>query len=286
MGVVKRPLDTVDLTEASPKRHQPEAINHTLSTEGILSRIALSDLKSCFREMLSDPLCGPFIEAHLQTYAGKSLETEIERTKKQADDLRKKADAAIGEAEEHAQDPKNYMFEIGELGNAVAPFLSPARELWRSGSKTYAPALVFDLLMRWADSIIWPEDGESKAYGDNGDNDHVHEEIEYILVGIVQEELESCEDPQKWIQRVETKDRLFKVNRLNDSINDLYEPCHRYTRLQKLLVSGIKQDKALPTGMGHLGQEPRWAGKGLSFVHTSIPSIGLELGSDDDDDEW
>ncbi|KAJ5014865.1 hypothetical protein K4K57_000915 [Colletotrichum sp. SAR 10_99] len=286
MGVAKRPLDTVDLTEASPKRHQPEAINHTLSTEGILSRIALSDLKSCFREMLSDPLCGPFIEAHLQTYAGKSLEAELERTKKQVDDLRKKAGAAIAEVEEHAQDPKNYIFEIGDLGDAIAPFLEPARELWRTGSETNAPALVFELLMGFADWIIWPEDGESKAYGDNGDNDHVHEEIESILVGVVREELESCEDPQKWIQRVETKDRLFKVNRPNNSINDLYEPCHRYTRLQRLLVSGIKQDKTLPTDMIHLGQESRWAGEGLSFVHTSIPSIGLELGSDDDDDEW
>lgn len=237
---MKRPIDTFDFAETSPKRHHPDP--H--STEGILSRIALSDLKSCFQEMLSDPLCGQAVEAHLQAYASKALKAESERTKRQADEIRKKASRAVAKATEDAYDPQNRTFHIEHTGKAVDPFVRHALDLWRSGSRANAPSLVFDLLMDFADRLIWKE-WDFSVCGDNEDNDYVHLDIEDIFVGIVREELERCEDPKQWLQRDKTKDWASKVNRLNTSIDENNinkSSCHKYVRLKRLLETGNEKD--------------------------------------------
>ncbi|CAI0652714.1 unnamed protein product [Colletotrichum noveboracense] len=216
---MKRPIDTFDFAETSPKRHHPDP--H--STEGILSRIAPSDLKSCFH---------------------KALKAESERTKRQADEIRKKASRAVAKATEDAYDPQNRTFHIEHIRKAVDPFVRHALDLWRSGSRANAPSLVSDLLMDFADRLIWKE-WDFSVCGDNEDNDYVHLDIEDIFVGIVREELERCEDPKQWLQRDKTKDWASKVNRLNTSIDENNinkSSCHKYVRLKRLLETGTEKD--------------------------------------------
>ncbi|KAK2777515.1 hypothetical protein CKAH01_12063 [Colletotrichum kahawae] len=194
--------------------------------------------------MLSDPLCGQAVEAHLQTYASKALKADCERSKRQADEIRKKASRAVSRAKEGASDPQDRSSEIERLGEAVDPFVRHALDLWRSGSGTNAPSLVFDLLMDFADWLIWKE-WDCGVCGDNEDNDHVHLDIEDIFVGIVRQELEKCEDPKEWLQRVETKDWVSKVDKLNSCIdkNNINKcSCHKYVRLKQLLETGTEKD--------------------------------------------
>ncbi|KAF9875909.1 hypothetical protein CkaCkLH20_06841 [Colletotrichum karsti] len=282
MGFVpKRELDAVDAVEISPKRHQPGLDEN--STEGILSRITLPDLKSCFQDLLADPLCGPFIEAQLHTYADKSWDAERERVKQQAQQIGGQAESAIAKVIRQTEKLRTAA-NVSDRGNAVAPLLQPTYDLWQLGQRLNGPTLAFDLLMNFVEMIIQPDDGEYEPSGDFDDNDHVHCEIESILVGIAYEDRHRYAEAADWTSQEQTANRRRVVDKLNKSITDS-SGTYQYSTLSMLLFNGKIDGTMPPINVGHFCQRPRWQG-GEIVGYYDIPSAIYTIDSDSEDGFW
>lgn len=161
---VNRTIDTLAATPVDGQEHQetadqdiPLTPRAQLATptepvadkesEDILSRISFTDLKSCFRVLLSNHVTASTVKLQLQAYNERAWVTERLR-EGNAERIRTSAKTATAAIERYASTTKA-LCDLDEWGKAINPFLRPAYDIWKAkaGPQANGPQTAFDLLI-------------------------------------------------------------------------------------------------------------------------------------------
>ncbi|EJP61507.1 uncharacterized protein BBA_09531 [Beauveria bassiana ARSEF 2860] len=228
--------------------------------EDILSRISFTDLKSCFRVLLSDHVTASTAKLQLQAYNEKAWFTERVRLKEMADRIRTSAKTATTSAERYACTTKA-LCDLDMWGKAINPCLRPAYDIWKAkaGPQANGPQTAFDLLIDIANMAVFTEwrSGCASVVGDEESNDYTHEDIDKMLVGILQE-LGQGKDMEHWVKTEENVARLARINELRGRMLGAWDTplSYRYEYAAQLLSTGKLSSKPEPLDLKYLGHRP------------------------------
>lgn len=282
-SAVKRTIDILEAVPVDTQKHQKTVEQDVASTpqaqiamspepvadkasEDILSRISFTDLKSCFRGLLSDHVTASSAKLQLQAYDERAWVTERARLKEMADHIRTSAKTATAAAERYACTTRASC-DLDMWGNAINPCLQPAYDIWKAkaGPQAEGPQTAFDLLIDLANMAVFTEwrSGYASVVGDEEGNDYTHEDIDKMLVGILQE-LGEGKDMEQWIKSEENVDRLARINKLRRRMLGAWDTplTYRYEYTVQLLSTGkITGDGPQPLDLNYLGHRPILVGR-------------------------